>query len=239
MDYQNLTVKNKNFIKRFSHIKRFKEASKLLNEYKLKSKKSLLDFGSGNGFFLKFLLDEKFKLNLNAYEPIKAQLNEMYRLYKTNKIKNVNIYKDLNKINAKFDVITCFETLEHFNLKNQRKLLIEIMSLLKKDGVIILSIPIEVYISGFLKIAIRIIIKQKHDGTNIINIFKTLLGLKINRSKISNKKYIESHMGFYYFDLVKIIKEMNLKIVEKKYSPFGFFGSILNSQMFFKIKNKD
>ena len=51
MDYQNLTVKNKNFIKRFSHIKRFKEASKLLNEYKLKSKKSLLDFGSGNVFF--------------------------------------------------------------------------------------------------------------------------------------------------------------------------------------------
>jgi 2-polyprenyl-3-methyl-5-hydroxy-6-metoxy-1,4-benzoquinol methylase len=239
MDYQSLTVNNKNFLKRFSHISRFIIASKFLNEFKLNSKMSLLDFGSGNGFFLKFLIDEKFKLNLNAFEPIKKQLEEMDQLFRTNNIKNVQIFEDLDKINTKFDIITCFETLEHFNEENQRKLLIQIRSSLKKNGVIILSVPIEVYISGFFKIALRIIMKQKHEGTNVFNIFKTLLGLKINRDKISEKQYIESHMGFYYFDLLKIIKEMNFKIIKKKFSPFSFLGAILNSQIFLKLECKD
>tara|TARA_B100001989_G_C24501315_1_gene445069 strand:+ start:533 stop:1252 length:720 start_codon:yes stop_codon:yes gene_type:complete len=239
MDYQNLTVNNKNFLKRFSHINRFIKASKLLNEFKFNSEMSLIDYGSGNGFFLKFLLDEKFKLNLNAYEPVKKQLNEMDELFKTYNIRNVQIYDDIKNINNKFDIITCFETLEHFNAENQKKMLLQIKSLLKKNGVIILSVPIEVYISGFFKIILRIIMKQKHDGTKISNIFKTLFGLKINRNKISDKEYIESHMGFYYFDLIKIIRDSNFEIVEKKFSPFFFFGPIFNSQIFLKLKFKD
>ncbi len=239
MDYQNLTVNNKNFLKRFSHTKRFIEASKLLNEFKFNSEMSLIDYGSGNGFFLKFLLDEKFKLNLNAYEPVKKQLKEMDELFKNYNIRNVQIYDDLKKINNKFDIITCFETLEHFNAENQKKILLQIRSLLKTNGVIILSVPIEVYISGFIKIILRIIMKQKHDGTKISNIFKTLFGLKINRNKISDKEYIESHIGFYYFDLIKILRDLDFEILENKYSPFFFFGPIFNSQIFIKLKSKD
>ena len=239
MDYQNLTVNNKNFLKRFSHIKRFIEASKLLNEFKSKSEMSLIDYGSGNGFFLKFLFDEKFKLKLSAYEPIKKQLNEMDELFKTYNVRNIQIYDDVKKINNKFDIITCFETLEHFNSENQKKMLLQIKSLLKTNGAIILSVPIEVYISGFFKIILRIIMKQKHDGTKISNIFKTLFGIKINRHKISDKKYIESHMGFYYFDLIKIIRDLDFEILEKKYSPFFIFGPIFNSQIFLKLKSKD
>ena len=69
--------------------------------------------------------------------------------------------------------------------------------------------------------------KQKHDGTKISNIFKTLFGLKINRNKISDKEYIESHMGFYYFDLIKILRDLDFEILENKYSPFFFLVQYL------------
>ena len=111
-------------------------------------------------------------------------------------------------------------------------MLLQIKFFIKRNGVIILSVPIEVYISGFFKIILRIIIKQKHDGTKISNIFKTLFGLKINRHKISDKKYIESHMGFYYFDLIKIIRDLDFEILEKNILPFSFLVQCLILKFF-------
>ena len=47
----------------------------------------------------------------------------MDELFKTYDVRNIQIYDDVKKINNKFDIITCFETLEHFNSENQKNVI--------------------------------------------------------------------------------------------------------------------
>ena len=145
------------------------------------------------------------------------------------KIKNVLIHDNINLIKKKFDIITCFETLEHFSIKDQVILLNQIKNLIKPNGTIYISVPLEVYLSGFVKTILRIFMNQKHSNTNILNLIKTLFGIKIDRKTLQTNKlnYINSHIGFYYFDLKKLILE-HFEIVNVFYSPFPFLGSFWN-----------
>jgi len=65
-----------------------------------------------------------------------------------------------------------------------------------------------------------------------INIMKSILRKKINRG---NKKYYNSHIGFDYFELKKIL-ESNFIIKDISYAPFNILKSFLNSQIFFVCK---
>ena len=244
MKYSNLTIENPNFLKRFSHQSRFIEAGKLLEKYKSLEKFSLLDFGSGDGYFIKFLKEKKFFFDFNAYDadPEEKQIIEMKNLFKNNNIKDVGIYNEFKKIDKKFNFITCLETLEHFNEEDQTKILNQIKSLLKEDGRIIISVPIEVYLSGFAKMIFRFLVNQNHENTSIKNLFKTLFGIPIienlNDKFLSTHEmnYKSTHVGFYYFNLISLIKKMRFKIEEIKFSPFPFLSSIFNSQILLKIK---
>ena len=243
MKYSEDTIDNKNFFKRFSHKSRFVVAKKLLYKYKPLNNISMLDFGCGNGFFIKYLIENKFNFNFSAYDPVDEQINEMNDLFNSSKIDNVKIYDDYDLINDKFDIISCLETLEHFREEDQKNHLLKMRKLLKPDGVIYISIPIEVYLSGFIKIILRVLMGQSQENTSLTNIFKTLFGLKIsnpdNFSKnylTTSEDYLNTHMGFYYFDLINLIKKMGFKVEEIKFSPFPFLKSFLNSQIFIKIK---
>lgn len=103
-----------------------------LKKYNTKEK-SLLDFGSGKGELLKSLKNFEFsKLSgtdlFQRPENLESQIN-WYEL-------------DLNeeiKIDDKFDFIICSETIEH--LENPRHIFRSISKLLKKNGVLILTMP--------------------------------------------------------------------------------------------------
>ena len=154
------------------------------------------------------------------------------------------VYIDVTQlINDRFDIISCLETLEHFREEDQKEHLLKMRKLLKPDGVIYISVPIEVYLSGFIKIILRVLMGQSQENTSLKNVFRTLFGLKIsnpdNFSKnylTTSEDYLNTHMGFYYFDLINIIKKMGFEIQEVKFSPFPFLKSFLNSQIFIKIK---
>ena len=247
MKYSKLTVENKDILKRFSHKARFVECSKLLKKYKFKNNISMLDFGSGDGFFIKHLIDEEFIFDFTAYDadPEQKQIAEMKNLFNHNNIKNVEIFNDYKLIDKKFDIISCLETLEHFNQEDQKKLLRQMQKLLKPNGVICISVPIEVYLSGFLKMIYRILVGQTHENSSFKNIFYTLFGIpiftpnNIHSLKTYDMRYKDTHVGFYYFNLIKLIKSMNFEIEEIKYSPFPLLKSLLNSQIFLKIKSKN
>ena len=70
-----------------------------------KSAKTILDFGCGNGNFVKFLTSNKYNaFGFDKSEDIKKHL----------KIQNTPFYKSEEEIpNRHFDVITCFDVIEH------------------------------------------------------------------------------------------------------------------------------
>ena len=233
-DYSKLTYKNKNILRKFSHKIRFNKALNILRSCN-KNDINFLDFGCGDGYFLKLINDEKLNLKLNAFDPDKQMITQMMNLFHKENIDKVNIFNDIKKIKSKYDIITCLETLEHFNENNQIKLLKQIKYLLKDDGFIVISVPLEIYLSGFLKGLVRILSFQKNNTTSLINLFKVLFNFKIKRNHSS--EYIESHVGFDHNKLIELIN-MDFSIEKKFFSPFPIFSSFLNSQMFIICKKK-
>ena len=115
---------------------------------------------------------------------------------------------------------------------NQDKILKDLSALLENNGKIIISVPIEIGIAGFLKNIIRYFIGQKHEDSTLANIFKSLFGMKILRQE---NNFINSHIGFNYKNLEKLIYKNNFIIYKKVYSPFTFIGPFINSQVFYVL----
>ena len=229
--YSKLTIKNRSAIKRFSHSRRFKVALDILN---LENGETALDYGAGDGYFISSLAVKYPQANIIGYEPVKDMFDQLaFYLHSNNINVGCSIVQKLDDLsNNSIDKITCFEVLEHLDDELQRVAIDNMMRLLKRDGLILISVPIEVGLSSLIKNLIRLIIRQPHGRTNIRNIIKSVFGIPIERERIP---YIYSHLGFYYFDLERTLAEEGLIIKQKIYSPFKWLRGIVNSQIFYVL----
>ena len=102
------------------------------NQFKnITSNKDILDFGCGWGRFL--------KLNQKAKKRYGIELRKECINFINRKIKNINIFEKLEKVESKFDIITMFHVLEH--LPSQIETLKKLKKKLKKNGKIIIEVP--------------------------------------------------------------------------------------------------
>jgi 2-polyprenyl-3-methyl-5-hydroxy-6-metoxy-1,4-benzoquinol methylase len=227
--YSKLTTGNKSSLKRFSHNKRFVKALELSGQKRVNK---ILDFGTGDGYFLNILFD-KTEAEIFGYEPVEEMFYQLKENIDNDKIELV---LNLNEISEdKFNVIYCLEVLEHFYEDYQKRILNEIKDKLKSDGIVIISVPIEVGTASLIKNSIRVLIKQFERDTNFKNILKAFTYKTVNRQVENN--YVFSHIGFNYKKLEKIFDEVGFSIVKKDFSPFSWFKG-LNSQVFFVLKLK-
>ena len=94
-------------------------------------KKDILDFGCGWGEFLNICKASRSRSGV--------EIREIPYKYIKKKFKSINVQKNLNHFQSKFDVITMFHVLEH--IPNQVKILKSIKSKLKKNGKIFIEVP--------------------------------------------------------------------------------------------------
>jgi len=114
------------------HLERYKFATKFAKG------KNILDIASGTGYGSKMLLDAGAKSVLGV-DIDRKLVNYSKEIYKT---KNIEFQLgDITtfKINSKFDMITCFETIEH--IKDDNLAIQNLFSLLKDDGLLFISSP--------------------------------------------------------------------------------------------------
>lgn len=235
MFYRKQTYNNKSKLKKISHSSRFNKSLNYLTNLYSKKKINLLDFGCGDGYFLSLVHKNKKSWKLSGYDPNVKAVSEMKKLFHKSNTRNIKVFSNFNLIKNKYDVVTCFETLEHFNETMQLFLIDQIKSRVKPNGLILISVPIEIYLSGFLKGIYRYLINQKNNRASLKNLFKLLFNLEIKRKKTN--KYISSHVGFDYLKLIKLLEDNKFNIIKKFYTPFVFFGPLLNSQVFLVIDN--
>lgn len=115
-------------------------AVRILNKH-IKPNSNILDIGCGVGvldFYLRKSGNKVFGIDVSS-KAIKIAKNSATLLFETNL--PVFTQSDFLKsnINVKFDAVVMFEVLEH--LKNDKEAIQKIGSLLKKDGLLILSSP--------------------------------------------------------------------------------------------------
>lgn len=230
MNYSELTISNKNIIKKFSHSQRYILASTLISKYK---PNKILDYGAGDGEMFKYVR-KSLQKKIFFFEPNKImakQLNLNLKRYKKNETfsNSSKIFKNY------FDLICINEVFEHLNIKEQRKLIANLKKISVENCTFLISVPIEVGLSSIFKNLIRIITTQTHQNTSIKNIIMSLFYLKIKRP---SKKYNNSHIGFNYLNFMKFLRKQNIEIIDTSYSPFNFLKGFLNSQIFIEAKFK-
>lgn len=224
--YAEGTYRAKNFLRRYAQIVRFKKS---LSVFEDKNNFSLLDYGCGDGFFLNEL-EKKCHSSLVGYDPYK---NPAYD-------NSVPIYKNWEKIEefiheeGAFDYITCLEVLEHMNVTLQNFTLARFNSILKPNGIILISVPIECGLPAFVKNLVRKIAKEKNDDLTWHNIRLALREKPIPEIRQAERL---SHIGFYYSEL-EILFSNYFVIKHKSYSPFSFLGANFNSQVFYILGKK-
>lgn len=97
----------------------------------LENVKNILDFGSGSGDF-GFVLKNNFK-NINLY-ALEQDINSINILNE----RGYNIIDSLENTKVKYDVISCFHSLEHLNNLN---IIPQLVDLLSDKGVIYFEVP--------------------------------------------------------------------------------------------------
>ncbi len=148
--------------------------STMISSDRIKGKK-LLDIGCSDGLFL-HIIKKQFNLKLIGIDRNKDAIELALKLNSNITFKKANA-ETLPFENDSFDFVTCFETLEH--IPNREHAMNEIVRVLKPNGMIIISIPIETGLTGFIKRFARSILKTEDshrgfDEKNVKNYFNNL-----------------------------------------------------------------
>ena len=108
----------------------------------LKSRGAVLDFGCGSGNLL-------IRLGNLGFSCLGIDASSLCVNYIRNKIKNTQLddriiakkgdVNTLQKLEEKYDIIICGETLEH--IRNDKKVIEELGKVLNKDGICIITVP--------------------------------------------------------------------------------------------------
>lgn len=110
---------------------------------------NILDLGCGRGMLLKLLYSSKLKPNLYVGLDIRKHAIEEVMSFKTN-FPVIGIVNDIRTgiighvggdFNEEFDLVVCFEVIEHFEPKYLSHVLKEIYRVLKPKGYLLLSTP--------------------------------------------------------------------------------------------------
>jgi 2-polyprenyl-3-methyl-5-hydroxy-6-metoxy-1,4-benzoquinol methylase len=228
---QNLTIQEKNYKKNLVsliHKNRLQSIHRILEKHVSSSVKSWADFGCNNGFIIEEIVKtHKYQfLKIIGYDHVEGLLE----LARAKNIPNAMFkYFDLNevdKVEECFDLITCFETLEHVgNFKNA---FINLFNHIGKRGTLIISIPNETGFIGLIKFLGRIAVRRKFYrdffvSQNYLKYMRYLIRNDFIDSFRKPNQPVYSHLGFDYRKLEEYIEEKfienkQLKIIEKYFT---------------------
>lgn len=223
--YSNNTYNSKNPLARFSHRKRMKVALDKIDGVPFEN---LLDYGCGDGYLLEQLRHKNPAKELVGFEPVMS----------LEVSSDIKIETDIERLLAsgkKFDLITCFEVLEHFGPVDQKIVVQNMHQLLADQGKMIVSVPIEIGFPVLIKNLRRV--KFKNISLKWLAwVFRSFLGKEIPEVR-DKRGYLPTHMGFSHKRLEKIFQE-KFSIVKQNNSPFSLLPYFLNSQVFYLLAKK-
>lgn len=114
------------------HIKRYEFATE-----KLDQTKSVLDVGCGVGY-------GSYMMSHKAKEVLGVDISKTAVNFANKSYSNTNLsyrMQDIFALNEKYDLITCFEVLEHLEVIQVPDFIFKLKNLLKPDGCVLLSTP--------------------------------------------------------------------------------------------------
>lgn len=231
MSYSSYTYNSPHIIQRLSHRRRFAKTLELVKKYsgRIQADGRFLDYGCADGYLASIVRKEIPGLRTVCYDPFPD----------ANPADGVEIFSSLDgavKEQKPYDLIGCFEVLEHLSPGGQSLAIKTMRELIADDGYLLISVPVECGLAGVFKAIFRKIFSRNLSRQySLRNIYRTLFGLPL--PEFRNREGYLNHIGFYFKDLKSII-EKYFRPEDISYSPTSFGGEALNSQIIAVYKPK-
>lgn len=186
------------------HILRFRRIIKMVSNFKHLKVLDYADIGCSNGYLTNIIGQELKANTIVGYDHQSLNLDIGRSKYPGIRFEWLDLNKE-NKFDIKTDFLTCFETLEHVG--SVETALQNIVNCSKNKGFILLSMPIETGIIGFLKFIIKQI--KGYDFPLEISKIRYASFLLLNKSLCGLRPIQNgygSHYGFDYRMVEKLLK---------------------------------
>lgn len=241
-DYARKQIYCPNPVVAWSHGSRFRMAARLTAS---KQGGALLDYGCGDGTFLA-LTHGRFQEAVGA-DTDRAQLDECRRRFAA--LDRVR-FTDTAALAAlphaaAYDAVTCMEVLEHCTDAERVRVVSELGRLCAVDGVIIISVPIEIGPALAAKQVFRAFAAWRGQGDYQYRetySVRELLRAVLARPRLARAEYVVGspgaerhycgHKGFDWRVLERELRQ-RLHVEQRLFSPMGPLGAMLNSQVWF------
>ena len=202
------------------------------------------DFGCSDGFILELVRSKIVSKEWKLYGF--DFVDSLLELARQRKIENAEFIKyDLNAVpvppKQRFDIVTCFETMEHVG--NYRNAIDHIVSHVSSKGWLVISVPNETGLPGLIKFLGRLVLRKNPYGeffrNNSIIVYVTALICYRDIEEFRSSEVTEwsVHLGFNYRKLYQYIEAQYVHtdtlILRRKESSFFGFNKIF---VFQKIK---
>lgn len=222
---------------RWSHGTRFELACSLVAPA---AGGSLLDYGCGDGTFVA-MVHAGFRESVGVdVDP--GQIEQCAT--RLGHLPGVRFGLTSALPSALFDAVTCMEVLEHCLEDERRRVIGELARLARPQGIVVVSVPIEIGPSLAGKqlaraaVAFRGLGDYRHrERYAPLEFARSLMGLAIPREPLEGRgpdgpyRYY-GHKGFDYRDVARELAE-RFTITRRIFSPMARLGALLNSQAWF------
>ena len=181
---------------------------------------------------------------LMAYEPVERFMQSLInRLKEENLTHKVSLVKKITEFGSEtFDFILCLEVLEHLPLSQREVFYGFCETHLKKDGYVLISVPVEFGLTLMIKEFGRVVLKGKTSKYSLAEFVKSFLGFIVYDPKRFNEsgdsEFITNHKGFDYRFLRKEL-EGRFFVKSSFCTPFNWTPAFLGAQEIFFLLSKN
>ncbi|PUZ28118.1 hypothetical protein DCC81_01145 [Chitinophaga parva] len=222
-----LTYKKKS-LKSLPHRYRLKVIFGQLDRFSIKDD-LFADVGCSNGFITNLITKKYAVKKPVGLEYVEEHVLAARKSYPHIRFDQINLNNDLPvKFKCQFDVITCFETLEHVG--NLPQAISNLIEMGKSDARILITVPIEIGPWGITKYLLK---RNVYKGYTLQelgvvksrNYFSDLLrGKDISVYRDPSRPGWGTHFGFDYRRIDKLLADKNISFKAKNHFTTRFYA---------------
>ena len=228
-----MTTASPNPLRRFSHGTRFERAVDLALAI---DGRTVLDFGAGDGTFLRRLEAAAEGRTLVGFDPDASLLS----LALSRDHADIEMVTRLDALgDRRFDLVTCFEVLEHFAGTGLVARISELGDRVAPAGAILVSVPIETGPALLGKSIVRAIDGTRHREASFGDVVAGVLGARRTRPAGRGDGYIATHAGFDHRAIPPAFARAGWVLTHTAWSPFPGLGAWCNSQVFYTFRRAE
>ena len=207
--YASYTRNTRELLKQIAHKRRYRQVLDLVTSPSPTDR--VLDYGCADGHLFSFLVGKFERRNLVGYDPNPKLLSEAEPSVLAGALLTSDIDGLLENQPSSFTLIYCVEVCEHLTDRSLDELLQNITSLASSRARIIVGVPIETGLSGFLKSIYRV----AHGGrqsASIAQAFRAPLRYEDRARRVTDVEWYGAHTGFSHIKLREILKHKGFRI---------------------------